>query len=75
MTEIKNTREDFYQPTIEEIVPGVTLFAKIHGSTDYAEVKLHTEEDVEWAMESMMNVREEYATRIYTVPNTIKMRK
>jgi len=75
MTEIKNTREDFYQPTIEEIVPGVTLYVKIHGSTDYGSCKLKTQEDVEWAMENFMNIREDYGTKIYTVPNVVKLKK
>lgn len=66
---------EYYKPTLDEIIPGTTIYVKMHGTTDYAECKLETEEDVEWAMETFMNVTEDYGSRIYTVPNVVKMKR
>jgi len=66
---------EYYKPTLEEIVPGVTIYIKHYESPDYAECTLETQDDVDWAMEQFMNVTEDYGTRIYSVPNVVKMKR
>lgn len=66
---------EYYKPTIDEIIPGVTIYIKSHEFDEYAECNLETQEDVDWAMEQFMNVTEDYGTRLYSVPNVVKMKR